>query len=190
MIARLRGAVLERDAKSVIVDAGGVGYRVAVLPRLAEKIKTGETVDLRIHHHVSAEAQNLYGFTEREDLRYFELLLTVPSVGPRTAMGVLEAAPPRVLEQAVAEDDTAVLTKVSGVGRKTAERILVELKGKIAPLAGGAAGVASSVQQEAVDALISLGFTARQARAAVQKLPREVATVEEAVRAALQTQTA
>jgi Holliday junction DNA helicase RuvA len=188
MIARLTGTVLEREAKSIVVEAGGVGYRVAVLPRLAAKITQGETVSLRTYHHVSAEAQQLYGFSEQEDLRYFELLLTVPSVGPRTAMGVLDVAPPRVLEQAVAEDDTGVLTKVSGVGRKTAERILVELKGKIA--APAAAGAAGGVQQETIDALLSLGFTARQARAAVQKLPGTVATVEEAVRSVLQQQAA
>jgi Holliday junction DNA helicase RuvA len=188
MIARLTGTVLEREAKSVVVEAGGVGYQVAVLPRLAAKIKQGESVTLRTYHHVSAEAQELYGFADRDDLRYFELLLTVPSVGPRTAMGVLEIAPPRVLEAAVAGDDTALLTKVSGVGRKTAERILVELKGKIAaPLVPG---TASDVQQEAVDALVSLGFTLRQARAAVQKLPPDIATVEEAVRTALQQQAA
>jgi holliday junction DNA helicase RuvA len=188
MIARLTGVVLEREGKSLIVETGGVGYRVAVLPRLAAKVTEGSKTSLKISPHVSADTPALYGFADGQDLRYFELLLTVPSVGPRTAIGILDVAPPRVLEQAVAENDTAVLTKVSGVGRKTAERILVELKEKIA--APAVSGTASGVQQEAVEALVSLGFTVRQARSAVQKLPAGIGSVEEAVKAALHQQTA
>ena len=186
MIARLSGKVLERESKALVVDVNGVGYRVAVLGLLWEKVRKGDEVVLRIHHHITSDGEGLYGFENREDLRFFELLLTVPSVGPRTAVSILEVAPPKVLAQAVTEEDTALLTKVSGVGRKTAERILVELKEKImAPVIMGASG---NVQQEAVEALTSIGFTANQARVAVQKLPKEVETVEEAVKQVLQVQ--
>lgn len=188
MIARLSGKVLERESKALVVDVNGVGYRVAVLGSLGEEIRKGEQVTLRIYHHVTADAESLFGFERKEDLRFFELLLTVPSVGPRTAMGILEVAPPKVLAQAVTEEDTALLTKVSGVGRKTAERILVELKEKI--MAPAVAGVSGNVQQEAMEALISIGFTASQAREAVQKLPKDVETVEEAVKQILQAQRA
>lgn len=186
MIARLAGIVAEREGKALIIDVGGVGYRVAVLGSLREKIKRGTKVTLQIHHHVTDGAESLYGFERREDLRFFELLLTVPSVGPRTALSILEVAPPEVLAQAVTEEDTTLLTKVSGVGRKTAERILVELKEKIT--APALAGVAGGVQQEAMEALTSIGFTASQARTAVQKLPKGVKTVEEAVKQILQAQ--
>ena len=158
MIARLVGKVVEKEEKTLIVDVGGVGYRVAVLLSYRGKVNAGDEISLRIHHHLSDDSENLYGFEQKEDLVFFQLLLTVPSVGPRTAMGILEVAPPRVLEQAVAEENTALLTKVSGVGRKTAERILVELKEKItAPVV---AGVAGGVQQEAVEAILKVGGTA------------------------------
>lgn len=174
---------MEKEDKALIVQTGGVGYRVAALPALRGQVKTGDLVTLRIHHHISDDNETLYGFESKGDLNCFELLLTVPSVGPRTAMAILEVAPPRVLEQAVAEEDIAVLTKVSGVGRKTAERILVELKEKIkAPMV---AGVAGGVQQGAMEALMSIGYKTAQAREAVQRLPKDVKTVEEAVRAAL-----
>ena len=186
MIALIKGEVAEKDEKSLVVMAGGVGYRIAVLPTLRSQVKTGEAVELRIHHHINDDNESLYGFETKADLNTFELLLTVPSVGPRTAMAILETAPPVVLEQAVAEENNAVLTKVSGVGRKTAERILVELKEKIkAPLV---AGVAGGVQQGAMEALVSIGFKTAQAREAVQKLPAGVKTIEEAVRAALKQQ--
>lgn len=186
MIARLAGIVAEREGKALIIDVGGVGYRVAVLGSLREKIKRGAKVTLRIHHHMTDDAESLYGFERREDLCFFELLLTVPSVGPRTALNILEVAPPEVLAQAVTEEDTTLLTKVSGVGRKTAERILVELKEKIT--APALAGVAGGIQQEAMEALTSIGFTTSQARTAVQKLPKGVKTVEEAVKQILQAQ--
>jgi len=186
MIAQLAGKVLEREESALIVDVNGVGYRVAVLTRLREKVNRGKQVTLKIHHHITGESQSLYGFTNDEDLKFFELLLKVPSVGPATAMRILEVAPPRILEQAVAEDDVAVLTKVSGVGKKTAERLLIELKGKI--VVSQVNRVKGGIQHEAIEALTSIGFTAEQARGAVQKLPADVKTVEEAVKTILQGQ--
>ncbi|MDZ4225685.1 MAG: Holliday junction branch migration protein RuvA [Candidatus Andersenbacteria bacterium] len=186
MIAKLTGKVWEVEEKSLVLDVGGVGYRVAVSGALLKNMKAGEELVLEIHHHVSSENEALYGFRDKEGLRYFNLLLTVPSVGPRTAMNILDIAPPRTLAQAVAGSDVKLLTRVSGVGKKTAERILVELKGKI-----GAekivTGVRGDVQDETMSALLNLGFTTSQARAVVQKLPKQVKTVEEAVREALKT---
>lgn len=188
MIAKLKGTVIEREEGSIVLDVSGVGYRVAVLPSLQQKARDGAELSLQIYHQVSSEAQALFGFEKSEDLKCFKLLLTVPSVGPRTAMSILEAAPPRVLAQAVAEGDIILLTKVSGVGRKTAERILIELKEKIeVSLASGAVG---GVQQETIEALVSIGFTIQQAREAVSKLPKSVSTTEEAVRHVLQRQKA
>lgn len=177
---------MEREEKALILDVNGVGYRVAVLSVTREAAKVGEHIELRIYHHVSQDNQALYGFDSKEQIKYFELLLTVPSVGPKTALGILEVAPPRVLEQAVAEDDVTLLTKVSGVGKKTGERILVELKGKITTKSVG--GVSGTIQQETIEALLSIGFSPVRAREAVRKLPKEIKTVEEAVRAVLKSQ--
>src|SRR3989338_7432297 len=177
MIAYLAGMVLEKEDKALIVDVNGLGLRVAVLSAFGRTVGVGEPVTLRIYHQVSAEAEALYGFATKDDLHYFELLLTVPSVGPRTAMGILEVASGQALVAAVAEEDTTILTRVSGIGRKTAERIIVELKGKLKAPAEG--GPRSTLQSEVVDALVSLGYTAVQARQAVQQLPGSVQTVEE-----------
>ena len=183
MIARLTGQIIEREEKGVILDVNGVGYRIAVLLPFRDTAKRGDRVTLRIYHHSNDDGESLYGFATKEDLTFFELLLMVPSVGPRTAMNILEVAPPKTLSQAINEQDTALLTKVSGVGRKTADRIIIELKGKIAVLP--IVGLSGAIQQETMVALTSIGYSATQARELVQKLPKDIATVEEAVRAVL-----
>lgn len=188
MIAQLTGKVAEIEEKAVILDVGGVGYRVAILAGQLGKMKVGEAVTLRIYHQVAEGIEALYGFNDHESLRYFELLLTVPGVGPKTALGILDIASPATLEQAVAEDDVALLTKVSGIGKKTAERILVELKTKIKK--PKATSLKGSLQQEAIEALVSIGYKPIQARAAIGKLPKDITTVEEAIKAALQTKNA
>jgi len=187
MIALLTGTIVEIELKSLIVDAGGVGYRVSVLGALLAKAEVGEKITLRIYHQVSDDAETLYGFEDKVGLEYFNLLLSVPSVGPRTAIGVLDVAPPRVLAQAVAQNDIKILTRISGVGKKTAERIMVELKGKIKAEVEGAETVSGDIQEETVAALTSIGFTTAQANAAASKLSKDVKTVEEAVREALRT---
>lgn len=188
MIAYLKGVVMEKQPKSVILDVNGVGYAIRVGATFAESIKEGQTLSLKIYHHISDSEQSLFGFASAEDLEYFELLLLVPSIGPKTAMSVLDAAAPKVLAQAVHAGDMASLTNISGIGRRTAERIIVELKGKISFIAGDKNEVVGGkIQQETFEALVSIGFKPAQAKAAVQKLPQEIATVEEAVKAALKT---
>lgn len=184
VIAILKGKVVEREAKALIVDVQGVGYRVAVLSPWLSTVKLDDEVTLRIHHQVTDDAENLYGFSKKEDLRYFELLLTVPSVGPRTAMNILEIAPPETLARAVASRDVKLLTKVSGIGRKTADRIMVELKEKFKDVK--ASEPVGEMQEEVISALTNMGFTKGQAREAVQKLPAEANSVEEAIRFVLQ----
>ncbi len=180
MIALLTGQVAEQEEKSLIIDVNGVGYRVAVLSISREKIKTGQGVTLHIFHHVGQDSEALYGFATKKDLRYFELLLTVPSVGPKTAMNILDIAPPDTLARAVASGDVKILTKISGIGKKTAERILVELKEKLDKVEGGEK--MGDIQEETMSALINMGYTRAQAREAVQKLATGVNSVEEAVR--------
>lgn len=184
MIARISGTIIDREEKAVIVDVNGIGYRVMVGSTLREKLTKGSTVSFRIYHHMSDAGQILFGFETAEEQAYFELLTTVPSVGVKTARNILDVAPPNVLDQAVAEGDVTLLTKVSGVGRRTAERIVVELKEKIKK--PKKAGVSGALQQETIEALVSIGYTPAQARQAAQKLPKEVKTVEEAVRVVLQ----
>lgn len=184
MIAQLTGKVVEREEKALIIDVGGIGYRVFVSTLLRDKTPLQSTVTVPIYHHISDSDQVLFGFESSEHLKYFHLLLLVPSVGPRTAMNILDMATPSVLAQAVASDDKGLLTKIAGIGKKTAERILVELKGKMPAMNIGRVG--SSLQQETIEALVSIGYSSTQAREAVGRLPASVKTVEDAVRQALQ----
>lgn len=186
MIVRLTGQVLELNQRSIVLDVHGVGFQVFTPGALLHKLQRGETLSVHTYHHVTDDGETLFGFETKEDLAHFELLLTVPSVGPKTAMNVLDAAPPHVLAQAVANNDMKLLTKVSGIGRKTAERILVELREKFKnqPVTG----LVSDIHDQTLTALISIGFNKTQARLAVQKLPANVGSVEEAVRAILKDQ--
>ncbi len=183
MIALLTGIVAEQEPKAIILDVNGVGYRVRVLASLESTTAVGQALTLRIYHQISDDAESLYGFATKEDLRFFELLLTVPSVGPKTAMNILDVAPPKTLAQAVASSDIKMLTKIGGVGRKTADRILVELKNKFKDLP--ITGVVGDVHQETFSVLLNMGYTRAQAREIVQNLPTNIGSVEEAVKAAL-----
>lgn len=185
MIARISGVVAEREDKALIVDVHGVGYRVFVTATLRDKSHLGSEITLIIYDHRTDSDAVLFGFEHVRDREYFELLLQVPSIGPKTAMGILDAAPIPVLSQAVLTGDMQLLTSLSGVGKRTAERIVVELKGKLGELTDGIAVAVGPVHQDTVDALVAIGFTVSQAKQAVAKLPQDVATVEEAVKAVL-----
>lgn len=186
MIARLQGIVIDQEDKALVIDVQGVGYRVFTLSSVRKKSQMNTPLTLFIHHHVSDTEETLYGFSSKNYLEHFKLLLTVPTIGPRTAMNILEIASPATLAQAVAENDTELLTKVSGIGRKTAGRIIIELKGKIAEIKQRVPS--GSVQQETIEALVSLGYTRAQAKTAAAKLAPAITTVEDAVRAVLQVQ--
>ncbi len=185
MIARIQGTVIEREEKALVIDVHGVGYRVLVTAGLREKSPLGSEITLFIYDHRTDSDAVLFGFEHARDREYFELLLCVPSIGPKTAMGVLDAAPINVLSQAVLTGDMQLLTSLSGIGKRTAERIVVELKGKIGEFTDGVSVELRPVHQDTVDALIAIGFTVSQAKQAVSKLPHDVATVEEAVKAVL-----
>ncbi len=188
MIAYVKGIVAAAEEKAVVVEVHGIGYRVTVGGALLHTVVVGQEITLYTHHHVSDSEQALFGFVTMEDLDYFRLLLTVPSIGPKTAMGVLDAAPPKVLEQAIHTKDMLLLTKISGVGKRTAERILVELGGKLKGKGStDSTAMTGSLQHETVEALIAIGFKPKEARDKVAHLPSDVRTVEEAVKAALKT---
>ena len=133
MITLLEGAIELKTEKFAIINVGGMGYRVFAggdtLGKMPEK---GSFVKLWIHHHVREDAQALYGFAHYAELELFELLLSIPGIGPKGGLGILGVAPVDTLKKAIAAGDTSYLTRVSGVGRHTAEKIVLELKDKIA----------------------------------------------------------
>ncbi len=162
MWASLRGQVTARDERSLVIDVHDVGFRVFVLPRTLEQFPLGSEISVTTHLHVREDALELYGFVRAEEQRLFEKLLTVSGVGPRVALGVLSAAAVEDIATAIERGQAGLLTKVSGVGTKTAERIIVDLKGKL----NRDESSGDSAMGTVIDALVNLGYTAKEARAA------------------------
>ncbi len=180
MIATLGGTVGHRDAGTVVVEVGGVGYLVHVTPG-TDIPPRGQAVRLHTSLQVREESLTLYGFAERRELALFELLLTSSGVGPKLALAALATHPPDVLRTAIAGGDEATLTAIPGVGRKVAQRLVLELREKVGhltsvPGAGdtGAAGSADpAVREEVRDALLGLGYSAAEVTASLAALAGE-----------------
>lgn len=190
MIALLHGELHNRGSDWVIVQVGGIGFRVRVPASIIEELgDIGEMVRLYTHLLVRDDAMALYGFATPEQLELFELLLGVTGIGPRSALVLLSSTSPETLRLAIAQEDVEVLMRVPGIGRKTASRLILELKGQIdlgrLDLAAGAS--LPPEQAELVEVLTSLGYTTAEARAAVAALPPEAReqSLEERIRLAL-----
>jgi Holliday junction DNA helicase RuvA len=185
VIGSLRGPVSHIALDGVIIEIGGVGYRVVVAPALIARLRVGSEASLFIHHLVRDDTQALFGFARPEELGFFELLMTVTGVGPRLAMAIIGAHPVTRLQMAIVTDDLDVLTSVSGVGRKTAQRIVLELKEKI-HAAGIAVGPGAVADSDVVAALESLGYTSTEARRAAGTVVGVDGGLDQRIRAALQ----
>ena len=174
MIARLRGRVVGLDADQVCLEAGGVGYQVFChLRTLAALHELGENdVTLQIHTSVSDEAIRLYGFLDRDELRLFRLLIGVERIGPKAALGILGRAQLPTMVRAIREGDVALVSTVPGIGRKTAERLILELRDRLGDLSlasePAASGAARQADEAAIAGLVSLGFREDEARSAVR----------------------
>jgi len=173
VIALLRGEVVDRSDGSVVVDVQGVGYRVLLPAGIAIPLP-GREVTLHTSLQVREDSMTLYGFLERDELRLFELLLTSSGVGPKLALAALTALRPAALEAAIAEGDLAVLTGVPGIGRKVAERLVLELKDRVGTTIGAPSGSAAAVDDGSVaavrEALAGFGFTPVEIRTALTQL--------------------
>jgi Holliday junction DNA helicase RuvA len=188
VIAFLEGDVMAVTATALVVQVGGVGYRVFAGPGTVSGLAVGQRVRLHTHHLVREDQQALYGFKSTEELGFFELITTVPGVGPKVGLAIVSSRPVADLELAILQGDEAVLTAVSGVGKRLAARIVLELREKVVA-AGAAGGVAGSSESEVVAALEALGYSSREgreaARAAVAGLSPG-ASLEDRVKEALQ----
>ncbi|HUK66100.1 MAG TPA: Holliday junction branch migration protein RuvA [Anaeromyxobacteraceae bacterium] len=191
MIARLTGVVAEKASDHAVLDVNGVGYRVQLSQvSLAALPAQGERVTLRTYTHVRDDALQLFGFTSSEEEAVFRELIAVKNVGPRAAQNILSGIEARELARAVAQGDVARLTRVPGVGKKTAERLVLELKDKLLALARAAAPLESAEGgplKQVEQALLGLGFRPSQAEGAVQALRDEAGKkdVDELLREAL-----
>ena len=184
MISALSGTVRHKDLNALIVDVGGVGYRVLVPTEVALEVVPSSPIFLWTHLVVRETSLELFGFLEKEMLDIFDLLITISGIGPKTALGILNVATPATLRQAVASGDTSYLTRVSGIGRKNAEKIVLELKDKLKVTQEDSV-VSTRNEGDALEALVSLGYSERDAREALKKVPKETEGAGERVKAAL-----
>lgn len=183
MFSYITGKILVKRNNYIIVLTGGLGYKIFVVPKLLADL-SGEA-ELYLYHQVKEDGVALYGFKTLEELEFFELLLTVSGIGPKSALAVLAMASIDELKSAIASGNHGLLTKVSGVGQKTAERLVVELKNKIdylAPLAGSDSGQARG---EELEALSALGYSLQQAREALSQIDSNLSDSSDRIKAAL-----
>ena len=178
MIGSLRGTVLERaEDATVLLEVAGVGYLVTVTPRTLAELEPGSTAFLHVHHHIREDAQTLYGFLQRDERVTFQVLINTHGVGPAMAMAILATHSPAALVDVVATGDLAALTLVPGVGKKTAERLLVELRNRLnlpmlEPVGVGSGGGGTAVG-DVREALAGLGYAPEEVREALRELPSD-----------------
>jgi Holliday junction DNA helicase RuvA len=187
MIASIEGIILGRQSDSLVLGLGGLGVRVYAPADLLATLRPGEMVLLHTHLHVREQELALYGFASEQDMALFQLLLGVSGIGPKSALAVLSGMPADALRLAISQEQPGVLARIPGIGKKTAEKIVLELKDKIASPAGVPPELAalSEADAEVIDALTALGYSIVEAQRAVQALPRDVRDVEERLRLAL-----
>ena len=191
MIAHIIGEVAEKFDSSVIVDVNGVGYEIALTALDFDATTVGETQKFYTHHSVRENGEDLYGFSSLAAKKLFELLTSVNGVGPKAGMAILSLAAPEDVRNAIANADVAFISKASGVGKKSAERVIVDLRDKVGlPSHVGStevfvpSGNIKPEKDEALDALIALGFPLKEATEALEKVDKNL-SVEERIKAAL-----
>jgi len=194
MISFLEGTIEFKGEKFAVLNVGGVGYKIFLSPetlrRIPEKVnevnsKQNHRIKLWTHQYVREDTLALYGFITFAELDLFEMLISISGIGPKGALGILSVAPLDTLKKAIAAGDTSYLTRVSGIGRKTAEKVVLELKEKMS--GKGVRVDAPELKEEAdtLDALVALGYSQREAREALAKVPTEITSVEKKIKEAL-----
>jgi len=183
MIAFLKGKIELKTDKFVIVNVQGVGYKVHCSLPVLEKLTKDQEIKLYIHLYHRENLLDLYGFLSFEELGFFELLISISGIGPKAGLAVLSIASINDLKASIASGRVDLLTKVSGIGKKTAERVILELRSKI--LVSGSDVKKLVSDDEAVDALVSLGYSKYQAHDALKKVPTKVKEIEDRIKEAL-----
>jgi holliday junction DNA helicase RuvA len=185
MISHLKGKIILKKEKFIIISAGNVGYKVFVMSSFE---KVGDEIELFTHLNVREDALALYGFAEYKELELFELLISVTGIGPKAGMGILALADPETIKIAIAKGDSSILTRVSGIGKKTAERVILELGNKFT--ISDVENMEDKTKEignhsDALSALISLGYVPNDAKKALANLSPEIKDVGEKIKTAL-----
>jgi holliday junction DNA helicase RuvA len=187
MIGSLTGTIQHKSSNFIILETAGVGYKVFITPPLMVSLKIGQALSLVTLTYVREDQITLYGFETLPELEFFELLLTVSGVGPKSALGIMSLASLDMIKSAIISEDPAVFTKVSGIGRKTAERVIIELKDKLKGFADNAP--VAKEHSDALDALLALGYSQQEAREALKAVPPDTKNLQEKVKIALRSLT-
>jgi Holliday junction DNA helicase RuvA len=182
MIGYLEGEVKAVRPTYCVVLTAGIGYKVFTLKEALLRYTAGSQVEFWTHLAVREDAQDLYGFSSDDELKFFELLLTVSGIGPKSALAVLDTVSIETLRSAVSQNRAEYLTKVSGIGKKTAEKIVLELKDKIGTVSENAS---LKGDEEALEALRALGYSSGEARDILRKVPSEFSNANDRIREAL-----
>lgn len=180
MIGSLRGRLLEIQPASVLLEVGGVGYAVRLAPSVVASLRSGSEAFFYTHHHVREDSEELFGFLTQQDQRLFEQLLAVSGVGPKSAMTILSVGSADAVRVAIMAGDLATLTSVPGVGKKTAQKIVLELKGQLVDEDADVSG-----DRDVIGALQSLGYSPSQAREALKNVHMDTKNTSDRVREAL-----
>lgn len=184
MIGHIEGSVHAVRAGFAIISAGGVGYRIAATKDTLSRLTSGSRASFWTYLAVRENALDLYGFQTENDQHFFELLLTVSGIGPKSALAILDVTDVETLRNAISRGNAGYLTNVSGIGKKTAEKIVVELKDKVG-LAAEGSSASMKGDEEALEAMRSLGYSPAEARDALRKVPQEFTKSNDRLREAL-----
>lgn len=177
MIAYIKGKVIDKGEKHLVIETMGLGYKVFSSLETLEEIVLGTETSLWTHHAVREDAEDLYGFKDKTELRFFELLIGISGIGPKSALGVLSVASVTSIKKAVFSKDPSYLVQVSGIGKKMADKIVLELKDKLEKEDGDSYAV-SREETDALEALKSLGYNQKDAREVLRDLPTSLSTKE------------
>lgn len=185
MITYLKGKVLHKLSNSIILLVDNIGYKIYVSNNFYNDLKKGSQVEIYTYHHVRDDLSDLYGFKNLEELDFYEMLLSVSGVGPKSAINILSIASISDIKESIARGDSALLIKVSGIGKKTAERLVLELKDKILKLGSYDLEAPSSFSGDDIDALLALGYSISEAREALNQVDPSISEVSTRVKEAL-----
>jgi Holliday junction DNA helicase RuvA len=186
MIYSISGILTVKENNFIVVETGGLGLKLFVSKRTLEALPTtGTQTKFFTHMHIKEDAMDLFAFTSAEEMEFFEMLISVSGVGPKSGLSILDIATLDELSAAIKEGRPDLLTKASGIGRKTAERVIIELRNKVQSAKSGAVVEKMQTDSDLVEALASLGYHKDQARAALGKVHEDVVGTENRLRAAL-----
>jgi holliday junction DNA helicase RuvA len=187
MISLLKGEIAEIKGNTIVLLVGGVGYKIHTTLETIKQVRESDisAISIKTHLAVRETSLDLYGFLKNEELEFFEMLISISGIGPKSAIGILNVADVETLKTAVSTGESSYLTKVAGIGKKNAEKIILELRDKLGAIENRTDNATMKNELEATEALQTLGYSARQAREAMKKINKDAVTSSERVKEAL-----